>query len=98
MVEAGSELCSRCGFPIRPGEPWDLDHNDDGVGWRGVSHQDCNRRAPMQRKQNTYESNPNRWADDPAQGGFYGPPEADGVPIRWSRRWYDWREELASRS
>lgn len=37
--------CTRCGRPIRPGQAWDLDHHDDGPGWRGASHAACNRKA-----------------------------------------------------
>jgi hypothetical protein len=36
------------------------------------------------------------YQDDPEQHVFWGPPNDRGVPIRWSRHWYDWRpEELA---
>jgi hypothetical protein len=42
--------CARCGRPILPGEPWDLDHIDvpyaDGGGGRRLpSHSRCNRSA-----------------------------------------------------
>jgi hypothetical protein len=37
--------CVRCGLPIGPGQPIDLDHADDGVSWLGWSHAKCNRRA-----------------------------------------------------
>jgi hypothetical protein len=43
IVEAGGETCRRCGRPIVPGEPWDLDHEDDRVGYKGPSHTACNR-------------------------------------------------------
>lgn len=42
-VAAGTVTCARCGRPIRPGEPWDLDHDDNGNGYLGPSHLRCNR-------------------------------------------------------
>lgn len=35
---------------IKPGEQWDLDHGDNGVGYRGPSHRRCNRRTAAHRK------------------------------------------------
>lgn len=40
--------CCRCGKPIKPGEPVDLDHDEHG-GYLGLSHQRCNRRAGGQK-------------------------------------------------
>lgn len=37
--------CSRCGYPIREGQEWELDHNDNRDGYLGPSHKSCNRRA-----------------------------------------------------
>jgi hypothetical protein len=42
---AAGSLCCRCGRPILPGQPVDLDHRDDGVGYRGLAHARCNRQA-----------------------------------------------------
>jgi hypothetical protein len=35
----------RCGRPILPGQPWDLDHSDDRVAYLGAAHRRCNRSA-----------------------------------------------------
>jgi hypothetical protein len=40
---AVGSVCVRCGRPILPGQPWDLDHTDDGAGYLGASHRRCNR-------------------------------------------------------
>lgn len=43
-VEAGGVRCWRCGDPIRPGERWDLGHDDhDRNIYRGPEHVACNR-------------------------------------------------------
>jgi predicted kinase len=55
LVEAGQVRCWRpeCGQPIRPGQPWDLGHDDhDRSVYRGPEHAACNRatrRASRQR-------------------------------------------------
>ena len=39
IVDAGLASCWRCGFPIVPGEPWDLEHVDgDRSQWSGPEH------------------------------------------------------------
>jgi hypothetical protein len=44
FVGAGLEHCARCGERILPGEPWDLDHDDnDRSKYLGPSHRRCNR-------------------------------------------------------
>jgi hypothetical protein len=46
IVAAGKAVCARCDQPILPGEPWDLDHDDEDPLQRrylGPSHRRCNR-------------------------------------------------------
>lgn len=45
IVAAGDAICTRCQEPIDPGEPFDLDHNEDRTGYLGAAHVACNRRA-----------------------------------------------------
>lgn len=45
LVESGQACCSRCGHPITPGSPWDLDHTPDRTGYLGPAHRGCNRAA-----------------------------------------------------
>jgi hypothetical protein len=45
-VEAGQVSCARCHQPIKPGDPWDLGHDDiDRTRYTGPEHQACNRGA-----------------------------------------------------
>lgn len=37
--------CVRCGRPMLPGQPVDLDHTDDRDGYRGFAHRLCNQSA-----------------------------------------------------
>jgi hypothetical protein len=37
--------CPRCGGAMHAGQDLDLDHADDGTGYLGLSHSECNRRA-----------------------------------------------------
>ena len=43
IVESGQAACCRCGGWIVPGQPWDLDHNEDRTGYLGAAHRACNR-------------------------------------------------------
>lgn len=45
IVKAGKATCTRCGHPIPPDAPWDLDHSDDRTRYLGVACRSCNRRA-----------------------------------------------------
>jgi Tol biopolymer transport system component len=43
FVNEGTARCVLCSELIEPGTPWDLDHREDRRGYRGPSHQHCNR-------------------------------------------------------
>ncbi len=49
LANAIGKPCVRCGLPIEAGQPVDLDHRDDGNGYRGLAHASCNRRAGAER-------------------------------------------------
>lgn len=50
VVAAGGVACARCGLPIVPGTPWELDHTPDRTSYLGPSHKSCNRRAKKRRR------------------------------------------------
>lgn len=64
-VEAGGVRCARCGQPIEPGTPWDLGHADDGQGYRGAEHRECNRATYGRERPGTGE--PERQPDRPGR-------------------------------
>ena len=72
-VAAGRASCSRCGLAIEPGEPFDLDHADDGSGYLGVAHSSCNRAVPSLRRR--YEAE-ELLEDNPERGDLLGSPDA----------------------
>jgi hypothetical protein len=51
IVAAGRARCTRCGLPIAPWAPWDLDHSEDRSRWLGPAHRSCNRSAGARKKQ-----------------------------------------------
>jgi hypothetical protein len=52
LVEAGDVICWRCGGLIRPGDDWDLGHDDhDRSVYRGPEHQVCNRAVNSKQRQ-----------------------------------------------
>jgi hypothetical protein len=38
------------------------------------------------------------FADKPEQGIFWGPKQPNGSHTRWSKVWFDWRNEQRSRA
>ena len=69
-------------------------HSDDNGGYWGPAHASCNRRAGAYLVNGRGKVDLDEYQDDPATNTFWGPPnEETGVPIRWSRAWYDWRSD-----
>lgn len=44
-VFVDGQACVRCGEGMYTGQALDLDHDDDGVTYRGLAHASCNRSA-----------------------------------------------------
>jgi hypothetical protein len=45
LPTAYGQPCTRCGLPMLPGQPLDLDHSDDRTGYAGFAHRRCNQQA-----------------------------------------------------
>ena len=45
IANGAKPTCPRCGFPVMPKDEWHLDHNDDGITYRGPAHAFCNTSA-----------------------------------------------------
>ena len=81
QVDAGTAYCARCGRPINPGTPWDLDHTEDRSGYLGPSHARCNRATAGKGKRKRRRKATARPSVQPLSG-WIGP---NGE--RWSRDW-----------
>jgi hypothetical protein len=81
-VNAGTAHCVRCGELIPPESEWHLDHADEGQGWLGPAHAQCNTshggRLGRQRQLGTVVSISSD--GDLVMPGWIGPE-------RWSRCW-----------
>jgi hypothetical protein len=60
-VARGDVILPEVWGPIRPGEPWDLDHRDDGRAYLGPSHSRCNRRTNRGREPALWDATSRIW-------------------------------------
>jgi hypothetical protein len=84
-IAAQGAVCVRCGDAIVAGEPWDLDHRDDGAGYLGPAHRTCNRSAGGEASHRRNRA-PEAGVDDPERGVFWRHDPQHGWQ-RVSRRW-----------
>lgn len=61
LPQAYGQACTRCGRPMMPGQPLDLDHAEDRTTYLGFAHASCNRAAGA-RKRNSIATQRNRIA------------------------------------
>ena len=84
FVRSGACVCVLCDEFIEADADWDLHHAEDGLSY--PTHRYCNR-ADGARVSNR------KYVDDPREGVFWGPgPTAGGLPTRWSKVWFEWRD------
>ena len=62
-------------------------------GYSGPSHSHCNRARRSGARNGRPVVNLDDYQDDPARGIYWGPPGLNGEPMRWSRPWFEWRND-----
>ena len=78
VIDGGAVvLCARCRRRILVGEPWDLGHTADRMGWTGPEHRRCNRVAGA--RNGAAVTNTRRKLQDASAG--------TGYARVWSRVW-----------
>jgi 5-methylcytosine-specific restriction endonuclease McrA len=51
------------------------------------------RQADVRREPRLGSDEKPTYEDDPERGIFWGPPDDQGKPRRWSKAWFEWRNE-----